>query len=68
MKKKLTDMVKYQVIKRPDEYWYSVEGWSTRIVEGVEFISVVRNPITHQTQPIQYIRKDSLKRVEVREF
>lgn len=55
--------VKYQNLARPDEFYYSVNTWPTKEVDGVTFISVVRQPISHNTQPTHWIRKDSVKRV-----
>ena len=61
---KESKQVKYQSLARPDEFFYSINTWSTREIDGVVFLSVNKQPIEPgKKQPIAFIRKDSVKRI-----
>jgi hypothetical protein len=56
-------LIKYQNLAQPDVVFYAFSNWHTKEIDGVTFLSVVKNPPSHNTQITHWIRKDSLKRV-----
>lgn len=49
----------------PTEIYYTFSHWEPREIEGVQFIPVHKMmPVQSITQPIHYMRKDSLEKVK----
>lgn len=60
----LKNPLKYRNRFNQTELYYSFPHWSLKIVDGVEFLAVVRNVPSNMTQTIHYIRKDSLEKIK----
>lgn len=43
------------------DIFYSVSTWSSKEIDGVPFITVVKNVPSHNTQQTHFMRKDSLE-------
>ena len=48
----------------PTDMYYTFSHWPTKDIDGVTFISVVKEPPSNKTQTIHFMRKDSLKAVK----
>lgn len=46
------------------DIYYTYTHWETKEIDGVTFIPVVKNPPSHQTQTLHYMRKDSLEYIK----
>jgi len=47
------------------EVYYTYSHWPSKDIDGVEFLSVVKQVPSHSnTQTIHYMRKDSLEKVK----
>jgi hypothetical protein len=46
------------------EVYYTFSHWDSKEIEGVQFLPVVKNLPSNYTQPIHYMRKDSLEKVK----
>lgn len=63
--KSLNQPIKLRNRISPSEIYYTFATWPTKFIEGVEFIAVNKNvPTPAQTQPIHFVRKDSLEKVK----
>jgi hypothetical protein len=45
----------------PTEVYYTYSHWPTKDIDGVTFLSVVKEHPSNKTQTIHFMRKDSLK-------
>ena len=47
------------------EVYYTYSHWPSKDIEGVEFLSVVKQPPSQSnTQTVHYMRKDSLEKIK----
>lgn len=46
------------------DVYYTFPHWTPREIDGVVFLPVVKQPPSHMTQTIHYIRKDSLEKTK----
>lgn len=48
-----------------NEVYYTYSHWSSKEIDGIEFIPVVKQPPSQSnTQSLHYMRKDSLEKVK----
>lgn len=64
MKKQNTGILKKVRVRTNQEIYYTYSHWPTKEIDGVEFISVVKQAPSHNTQPSHLMRKDSLEYVK----
>ena len=61
----LKNPIKYRNRFNVTDVYYSFPHWTTREIDGVEFLAVVKQPPSQNlTQVIHYIRKDSLEKTK----
>jgi hypothetical protein len=47
------------------DVFYTYSHWPTKEIDGVVYLSVVKNPPRHsETQTVQYVRKDAMEYVK----
>jgi hypothetical protein len=46
------------------DVYYTFPHWSLKEIDGVDFLPVVKQPPSNNTQTIHYIRKDSLEKTK----
>jgi hypothetical protein len=61
-KKPILKRVRY---KNGTDIFYTFTNWSTKEIDGVEYLPVVKSPPDHaKTQVLHYIRKDAMEYVK----
>ena len=62
---KNTATIKLQNKLNPTEFYWTYSSWTTKFVDGVEFLSVVKfDPTDQKTHQMYHVRKDSLEKVK----
>ena len=65
MKKLLEKPIKMRSRINLQEVFWTYSHWKSNFVDGVEFLPVVRHePSQERTQPLHYVRKDSLEKMK----
>ena len=65
MKKQDSKLITLRSKIHLNEVYYTFADWPTREVDGMEFLSVVRQkPTQEKKQSVYYVRKDSLEKVK----
>ena len=65
MKNLNKEILKKVRVRTNQEIYYTYSHWPTKEIDGVEFISVVKQiPSNQQKQPLHLMRKDSLEYVK----
>jgi uncharacterized protein YegJ (DUF2314 family) len=60
---KLKDFQKVRV-KATKDIYYTYHHWPRETIDGVEFIGVVKNQPSHNTQIVHKLRKDSVEYIK----